>query len=159
MTQATVAEVFTVYVNPATPIDELVEALARATGCRMGNVDVPWQVLDFKVSASQCSAVEMKMRLAVCQTDLTPARALPFIDSYREGTCRPANARELIIFLTTFVEEHLKYPIVAVGEAGDLRGPIVAYAYLFEGRRLIFVGRPSSDCKWGAGCQFLVVEK
>lgn len=159
MSQVVTPETFTVFVNPATPINELMEGLVRATGCRMGNVDVPWSALGSKVSAYECSSVEMNMRLAVSCRDHQHSDALEFLGAYEGGNWRPANARELIVFLMTLVDEQLKHPVVALGETDDLLGHIVAYAYKFEDRRMIFIGRPSDTCKWEAGCRFLVVKK
>lgn len=163
MAQVVAPEAFTVFVNPATPINELMDALVKATGCRMGNVDVPWQALDSKTCASECSSVEMKMRLAVGGQDYSLSEAPGFISAYDGGECRPANTRELLVFLATYVKEQLRYPeypVVAFGEHGDERGPIVAYAYISgQGDRMLYIGRPSDTCKWEAGCRFLVVKK
>lgn len=151
------SEVFTTFVNPAIPIRELVDALARATGCQMGNEDVPWQSLAGIVAPPPRPSVETKIRLRECENDYSGAEAIALIGI--NGTDRPANARELIVFLTTFAGEQLKYPIVALGEPGDAAGPIVAYAYMVGGMRMLFIGRPSETCRWEVGCQFLVAEK
>ena len=94
------------------------------------------------------------MRLVPVTEDLQSRAAMDLIGSNQS---RPASIRELLTFLWTYPEEHLKYPIIALGEPPDEAGPIVAYSYVANGVRLIFIGRPSDTCKWEAGCRLLAI--
>lgn len=145
---------FTTLVSHTTPISRLMEVLVEKTGCRMGNIDAPWPVLNSRVLAPPESSVETKIRLCYSDQDLSPDQANSLAIT---SESRPATVRELLIFLWTYPEEQFKYPLVALGEPGDADGPIVAYGYMVGRDRLIFIGRPSESCKWEAGCRFLIV--
>ncbi len=160
--QTATQKTFTVFVNSAIPIGEVMDALVRATGCRMGNVDVPWQSLKSRNSAPPCFSVKAEMKLTSYICDLPTDEAIAFAGQHEGGTYQPATAHELVTFLTTFVKEQLEfpqYPVVALGEPGDECGPIVAYAYMAGNQRMLFISRPTPNCKWEAGCRFLIVKK
>ncbi len=154
MTTETWPGAVTVFVSHTTPVSKLMELLAKKTGCGMGNLDVPWKTLDSRLLAPPEPSAEMKMGLLADGKDMSSPEALLLAE---QKSARAATVRELLMFLWTFPEEQLNYPIVALGEPDAVDGPIVAYSYVVGGARMVFIGKPSETCKWEAGCRFLVV--
>ena len=145
---------FTVFVSHTTPVSRLMELLAEKTGCRVAERGVPWKTLDTRVIAPPAPSVETKMCLIPVTEDLQSRAAMDLIVSNQS---RPASTCELLAFLWTYPEEHLKYPIIARGESPDEGGPIVAYSFVAKNDRLVFIGRPSDTYKCEAGCRLLVI--
>ena len=53
----------TVFVSYITPVSKVMELVVEKTGCKMGNLDTPWKLLDSRVIAPPEASIETKMLL------------------------------------------------------------------------------------------------